>query len=150
MGVEPTRPCGHWILSPARLPFRHFGKFIGLLSLFKPFRWQFATICIQTLLLYPAFDRFPRRVPLQNLGLKPSVISQFAPRKSGVKVYRRHAESSKYTAGLIRHFFARNLIFMVGKVGFRGQKSVLGYRIVAFIGFGRSHILGNRSRGSGY
>lgn len=19
-GVEPTRPCGHWILSPARLP----------------------------------------------------------------------------------------------------------------------------------
>ena len=25
VGVEPTRPCGHWILSPARLPFRHFG-----------------------------------------------------------------------------------------------------------------------------
>lgn len=25
MGLEPTRPCGHWILSPARLPFRHFG-----------------------------------------------------------------------------------------------------------------------------
>src|ERR1035437_6475191 len=24
-GVEPTRPCGHWILSPARLPFRHSG-----------------------------------------------------------------------------------------------------------------------------
>ena len=20
VGVEPTRPCGHWILSPARLP----------------------------------------------------------------------------------------------------------------------------------
>ena len=27
VGVEPTRPCGHWILSPARLPFRHFGIF---------------------------------------------------------------------------------------------------------------------------
>jgi hypothetical protein len=24
-GLEPSRPCGHWILSPARLPFRHFG-----------------------------------------------------------------------------------------------------------------------------
>ena len=24
-GLEPTRPCGHRILSPARLPFRHFG-----------------------------------------------------------------------------------------------------------------------------
>lgn len=22
-GVEPPRPCGHWVLSPARLPFRH-------------------------------------------------------------------------------------------------------------------------------
>ncbi len=26
VGVEPTRPCGHWILSPARLPFRHSGR----------------------------------------------------------------------------------------------------------------------------
>ena len=26
VGLEPTRPCGHRILSPARLPFRHFGK----------------------------------------------------------------------------------------------------------------------------
>jgi hypothetical protein len=25
-GVEPSRPCGHWILNPARLPFRHSGK----------------------------------------------------------------------------------------------------------------------------
>ena len=25
VGVEPTRPCGHGILSPARLPFRHSG-----------------------------------------------------------------------------------------------------------------------------
>src|SRR5436309_15104852 len=28
-GLEPTRPCGHWILSPARLPIpprRRFGK----------------------------------------------------------------------------------------------------------------------------
>jgi hypothetical protein len=25
VGVEPTRPFGHRILSPARLPFRHFG-----------------------------------------------------------------------------------------------------------------------------
>ena len=24
-GVEPTRPCGHWYLKPARLPFRHLG-----------------------------------------------------------------------------------------------------------------------------
>ena len=24
-GVEPSRPCGHGILSPARLPFRHSG-----------------------------------------------------------------------------------------------------------------------------
>ncbi len=24
-GLEPTRPCGHWILNPARLPFRHSG-----------------------------------------------------------------------------------------------------------------------------
>ena len=23
VGVEPTRPCGHWHLKPARLPFRH-------------------------------------------------------------------------------------------------------------------------------
>ena len=22
-GVEPPRPCGHWNLNPARLPFRH-------------------------------------------------------------------------------------------------------------------------------
>lgn len=22
-GLEPARPCGHWILSPMRLPFRH-------------------------------------------------------------------------------------------------------------------------------
>jgi hypothetical protein len=25
VGLEPTRPCGHWILSPARLPFHHSG-----------------------------------------------------------------------------------------------------------------------------
>jgi hypothetical protein len=27
-GLEPTRPCGHWILSPARLPIppRRLGK----------------------------------------------------------------------------------------------------------------------------
>jgi hypothetical protein len=24
-GLEPTRSCDHWILSPARLPFRHAG-----------------------------------------------------------------------------------------------------------------------------
>jgi integrase/recombinase XerD len=24
-GLEPSRPCGHWILNPARLPFRHSG-----------------------------------------------------------------------------------------------------------------------------
>jgi hypothetical protein len=24
-GVEPPRPCGHWHLKPARLPFRHLG-----------------------------------------------------------------------------------------------------------------------------
>lgn len=23
VGFEPTRPCGQWILSPLRLPFRH-------------------------------------------------------------------------------------------------------------------------------
>ena len=22
-GLEPARPCGHWHLKPARLPFRH-------------------------------------------------------------------------------------------------------------------------------
>lgn len=26
VGVEPTRPCGHRILNPARLPFRHSGS----------------------------------------------------------------------------------------------------------------------------
>src|SRR5262249_30919086 len=26
VGLEPTQPCGHWILSPARLPFRHSGE----------------------------------------------------------------------------------------------------------------------------
>ena len=25
VGLEPTRACAHWILSPARLPFRHSG-----------------------------------------------------------------------------------------------------------------------------
>ena len=24
-GIEPSRPCGQWILSPPRLPFRHSG-----------------------------------------------------------------------------------------------------------------------------
>ena len=24
-GFEPTRPCGHYVLNVARLPFRHFG-----------------------------------------------------------------------------------------------------------------------------
>ena len=28
VGLEPTRPCGHWILNPARLPFRHFGTML--------------------------------------------------------------------------------------------------------------------------
>jgi integrase len=27
VGLEPTHPCGYRILSPARLPFRHFGSF---------------------------------------------------------------------------------------------------------------------------
>jgi hypothetical protein len=27
VGLEPTPPCGDRILSPARLPFRHFGSF---------------------------------------------------------------------------------------------------------------------------
>jgi hypothetical protein len=26
VGLEPTPPCGDRILSPARLPFRHFGN----------------------------------------------------------------------------------------------------------------------------
>ncbi len=26
VGFEPTRPCGHYALNVARLPFRHFGK----------------------------------------------------------------------------------------------------------------------------
>jgi hypothetical protein len=33
-GLEPTRPCGHWILSPARLPIpprRHRERNIGIL-----------------------------------------------------------------------------------------------------------------------
>jgi hypothetical protein len=25
-GIEPARPCGHWFLKPARLPFHHKGK----------------------------------------------------------------------------------------------------------------------------
>ena len=25
VGLEPTRPCGHYALNVARLPFRHFG-----------------------------------------------------------------------------------------------------------------------------
>src|SRR6266446_7370229 len=28
-GLEPTRSCDHWILSPARLPFRHAGVLEG-------------------------------------------------------------------------------------------------------------------------
>ena len=28
-GLEPTRSCDHWILSPARLPFRHAGLLEG-------------------------------------------------------------------------------------------------------------------------
>ncbi len=27
-GFEPTRPCGHYALNVARLPFRHFGTII--------------------------------------------------------------------------------------------------------------------------
>ena len=27
VGLEPTRPCGHQILSLARLPFRHSGLY---------------------------------------------------------------------------------------------------------------------------
>ena len=27
VGLEPTHPCGHRILNPTRLPFRHFGNF---------------------------------------------------------------------------------------------------------------------------
>ena len=26
MGFEPTQPCGHWYLKPARMPFRHLCK----------------------------------------------------------------------------------------------------------------------------
>ena len=33
MGVEPTRPCGHWILNPARLPFRHSGNCLHRIKL---------------------------------------------------------------------------------------------------------------------
>ena len=33
MGLEPTLPCGIWILSPARLPFRHSGmEYAGAMS----------------------------------------------------------------------------------------------------------------------
>src|SRR6476620_5555007 len=28
-GVEATRPCDHWYLKPARLPFRHLGSTTG-------------------------------------------------------------------------------------------------------------------------
>ena len=28
VGLEPTRTHVHWILSPARLPFRHFGYIV--------------------------------------------------------------------------------------------------------------------------
>jgi len=30
VGLEPTRSCDHWILSPARLPFRHSGPSVGI------------------------------------------------------------------------------------------------------------------------
>jgi hypothetical protein len=29
VGVEPTHTCVYWILSPARLPFRHSGEVAG-------------------------------------------------------------------------------------------------------------------------
>ena len=38
VGLEPTRPCGHWILSPARLPFRHFGLARGFQARIKSLR----------------------------------------------------------------------------------------------------------------
>ena len=31
-GLEPPRPCGHWHLKPARLPFRHSREQILTLS----------------------------------------------------------------------------------------------------------------------
>lgn len=31
VGVEPTRPFGHRILSPARFPFRHMSMFVKVL-----------------------------------------------------------------------------------------------------------------------
>src|SRR6267143_6965182 len=31
-GLEPARPCGHRILSPDRLPFRHPGSALGYLQ----------------------------------------------------------------------------------------------------------------------
>ena len=30
-GVEPARPCGHYALNVARLPFRHLGNLIPIL-----------------------------------------------------------------------------------------------------------------------
>ena len=29
VGLEPTRPCGHYALNVARLPFRHFGALLS-------------------------------------------------------------------------------------------------------------------------
>ena len=35
VGIEPTRPIGHGILSPARLPFRHPGRSDILLDIWN-------------------------------------------------------------------------------------------------------------------
>src|SRR5262249_12346405 len=40
VGLEPTHPCGYRILSPARLPFRHFGS--GFLTWGKD--WLLSTV----------------------------------------------------------------------------------------------------------
>ncbi len=33
VGVEPTRPCGHYVLNVARLPFRHPGSIVRISNL---------------------------------------------------------------------------------------------------------------------
>ena len=39
-GLEPTHPCGYWILNPTRLPFHHSGAELSSLEIpVKNSRW---------------------------------------------------------------------------------------------------------------
>ena len=76
-GVEPARPCGHWILSPARLPIPPRRQSITGVAGFEPTHEGVKVPCL-TAWLYPKNKGRMMGIEPTNAGATIRCVNHFA------------------------------------------------------------------------